>query len=324
MGIIETIATKGESPGTGAMMQQQFLRSGIEKKKAREEKTKKESEVAAEKLLKTEKERKSALERKMEGQLREELAGLDPENPEDIKKAKKILAKGKGTTPFEKKMLELYYPKKKKPREQELKEMREELELKGEFKTSPYEMTPEREAFMKRQAEIEAAAWERKKKRGLEDRALPASQAVDLGDTQNSISQLDTMMEAAGKIDLQFGPTDILRGFNPWDTTAKGMKQLGAATKQIIGKGLEGGVLRKEDESKYEKIIPKLGDTREVLAIKYKQLRDMLVGKYKGQIRGLEAAGFDVSRYGDIPTIPTEETTEGWQELEPGIKIRIK
>ncbi|HUV71406.1 MAG TPA: hypothetical protein VMW25_00210, partial [Clostridia bacterium] len=151
-------------------------------------------------------------------------------------------------------------------------------------------------------AEAQRQIREEKKSSGLEGRPLPAGSATELGDTQSAIKQLDNMVKTTGKVDLQFGPTDILRGLNPYDTSAKGVKQAAAATKQIIGKGLEGGVLRKEDEKKYQAIIPLLGDTREVLQIKYTQLREMITEKYNGQRFGLEAAGFEVSKFGDIPT----------------------
>jgi hypothetical protein len=130
---------------------------------------------------------------------------------------------------------------------------------------------------------------------------LPATQAIALGDQLNAVKQLDVLMSGADSVDLQFGPTDVVRALNPWDTSAKGFQQLVYATKQIIGKGLEGGVLRAEDEHKYDKIIPKLGNTRPVLQKKYEQLREMIINKYQSNREGLEKARYDVTRFEPTP-----------------------
>ena len=52
-----------------------------------------------------------------------------------------------------------------------------------------------------------------------------------------------------------------LRGLNPFDTDAQRFESELRLTRQIIGKALEGGVLRKEDEAKYAAIMPNRGDT---------------------------------------------------------------
>lgn len=51
---------------------------------------------------------------------------------------------------------------------------------------------------------------------------------------------------------------------NPFDTGAQNLQADTARIKQVIGKALEGGVLRKEDEEKYAKILPTLNDSDEV------------------------------------------------------------
>lgn len=142
-------------------------------------------------------------------------------------------------------------------------------------------------------------------------RPLSALTATQLGDTKSAVEQLDIMMSGAKGIPMQFGPTDKFRVLNPWDTSAQSFQQLVAATKQLIGKGLEGGVLRKEDEEKYEKIIPKLGDTRPVLQNKYTQLRSMLQLKYDSARESLNAADWDVSGFPDIeqPTVDMTDTS---------------
>ena len=148
---------------------------------------------------------------------------------------------------------------------------------------------------LKYRVELEKAR--QKREQDLEGRPTPATQAVNLGDTLSSVTQLDKLMTTAGEAGVSFTPLDKIQALNPWATEHQAMQQLTAATKQLIGKGLEGGVLRKEDEYKYEKIIPKLGDTRPVLQRKYNQLRDMLANKYMSTRQALGYAGFDVSGF---------------------------
>lgn len=127
---------------------------------------------------------------------------------------------------------------------------------------------------------------------------LPATNVSALSDINSSINQLDTLAKSAGTIKgLTFTPVDIALSKDPFNVSAKSFNQLVASTKQVIGKGLEGGVLRKEDEAKYDKIIPKLGDTKEVLQNKYSQLRNMLVEKQNSQLTGYEQGGYDVSKF---------------------------
>lgn len=67
--------------------------------------------------------------------------------------------------------------------------------------------------------------------------------------------------------------------------------------KQVIGKALEGGVLRKEDEIKYEKILPTIGDPDPVVEAKLNGLERALALRRSRQLDALADAGYDVSRY---------------------------
>jgi hypothetical protein len=67
--------------------------------------------------------------------------------------------------------------------------------------------------------------------------------------------------------------------------------------KQAIGKTLEGGVLRKEDEVKYTKILPTMSDQPEIALAKMRGLRAALEGKRSDFMANLEDAGYDVSRF---------------------------
>lgn len=67
--------------------------------------------------------------------------------------------------------------------------------------------------------------------------------------------------------------------------------------KQVIGKALEGGVLRKEDEKKYEKILPTIYDPPEVVQTKLSGLRSALEQRRQTTLEALSDAGYDTSKF---------------------------
>lgn len=67
--------------------------------------------------------------------------------------------------------------------------------------------------------------------------------------------------------------------------------------KQVIGKALEGGVLRKEDEYKYEKILPTIGDTKEVVKTKLEGLDKAITQRRSTLLDSLDDAGYDVTQF---------------------------
>jgi hypothetical protein len=67
--------------------------------------------------------------------------------------------------------------------------------------------------------------------------------------------------------------------------------------KQVIGKAFEGGVLRKEDEAKYEKILPNVSDSDEMVASKLAGL-DAAIQQRRGTLlENLGSAGYDVTHF---------------------------
>jgi hypothetical protein len=67
--------------------------------------------------------------------------------------------------------------------------------------------------------------------------------------------------------------------------------------KQVIGKALEGGVLRKEDEYKYTKILPTIGDVPEVVEAKLAGLEQAITLRRQRELEARADAGYDVSRF---------------------------
>jgi len=75
----------------------------------------------------------------------------------------------------------------------------------------------------------------------------------------------------------------------PYATERKKLQADIDLARQIIGKGLEGGVLRKEDEEKYKNILPTMIDTPEVAQSKLSKLQELLtrdLGTYRQSLTG--------------------------------------
>lgn len=85
--------------------------------------------------------------------------------------------------------------------------------------------------------------------------------------------------------------------FTGWGTEAKQKQATIDRVKQVIGKALEGGVLRKEDEAKYEKILPTIGDTQEVVATKLDGLWKAIQTRRQTTLESLADAGYDTAKY---------------------------
>jgi len=111
------------------------------------------------------------------------------------------------------------------------------------------------------------------------------------------------------KADL-FGPIGgRLQTLNPWNKESQTAQADLKRAAQVIGKYMEGGVLRKEDEEKYREMLPNLSDTVDVAEDKLNKVRILLADKSNQYISDYESAGFDVSGFkGKLPG--TEGATE--------------
>ena len=104
-----------------------------------------------------------------------------------------------------------------------------------------------------------------------------------------------------------------------WGADAKSRQAVIDRVKQVIGKALEGGVLRKEDEYKYEKILPTIGDVPVVVKAKLDGLEKAIELRRERELDAREDAGYDVSRFRQRGA-----ETGGWTDLGNGIRIREK
>lgn len=80
-------------------------------------------------------------------------------------------------------------------------------------------------------------------------------------------------------------------------SNAKQKQALIDRVRQVIGKALEGGVLRKEDEEKYKKILPVIQDPPEIVSTKLNNLEKAISAKSDRLLEALEDANYDVTKY---------------------------
>jgi hypothetical protein len=109
---------------------------------------------------------------------------------------------------------------------------------------------------------------------------------------------------------------DFVTNLTGLGTESKQRQAIIDRIRQMIGKTLEGGVLRKEDEIKYAKILPTIGDPPDVVATKIAGLRETLQRKRETTLESLDDAGFNVEAFKargapQAPATGTSTTTSG-------------
>lgn len=103
---------------------------------------------------------------------------------------------------------------------------------------------------------------------------------ASLSDTAiNTITDLEAgirSMESLKPVDQTDPISGFFRQFNQYDTEFQNQQADIDRVRQVVGKALEGGVLRKEDEEKYKRILPTMQDTPEVKDAKIKTIMNDL------------------------------------------------
>ncbi len=135
-------------------------------------------------------------------------------------------------------------------------------------------------------------------------RPVTSGDAGRIADLDTSLNDLDVL---AATVTGSTGTSAKIGASLPnWVTELTGRgtsaKQKQASidrVKQVIGKALEGGVLRKEDEVKYEKILPTIYDPPEVVASKLQGLQQALTLRRQTTLDSLADAGYDTSKFNE-------------------------
>lgn len=121
-----------------------------------------------------------------------------------------------------------------------------------------------------------------------------------IADTKTGLNQLSKLSSNIADNNANNPLIGLVRGKNPLDTNAQNLQASIATAKQIVGKALEGGVLRAEDEKKYAKILPTINDTDAVAQHKISQLIDLISNRldvYQSSISG-GSGGTDLASIG--------------------------
>lgn len=127
---------------------------------------------------------------------------------------------------------------------------------------------------------------------------LPADKVVMLEDAKFLPGVLDNLEKTINSDSAAYDPVwGRARSMNPFDGGQQMAEAETRTAAQLIGKYMEGGVLRAEDEVKYRNMLPNTADTKEVALAKLAQIRTMLDQKTQGYISGFQNAGYDMSGY---------------------------
>lgn len=130
------------------------------------------------------------------------------------------------------------------------------------------------------------------------DKQLSAAQANLLSEGNQLSFVLDPLYNILETKKDLFGPvTGRIGQSNPYNTAAQTIDDDLRRAAQTIGKYMEGGVLRKEDEEKYRRMLPQLTDTPDVARNKLEGVTDLLKQKQLDYIDSYARAGYDVSNF---------------------------
>lgn len=113
-------------------------------------------------------------------------------------------------------------------------------------------------------------------------------------DYQAGISALDELRGIVVENSEYIGPISGWQALNPWSEAKKVQANIDKV-KQTVGKALEGGVLRKEDEEKYKKILSTITDTPSTATYKLDSLKSSLERDLANYISTIQNAGRYVS-----------------------------
>lgn len=107
--------------------------------------------------------------------------------------------------------------------------------------------------------------------------SLTAGQQKELSDIDTSIELMGSLPATIKKYESKMSPVQgRLNALNEYDVDAQTFNANMKAISQMVGKAMEGGVLRKEDEEKYRKMLPTINDTPQVAYNKVQTVVKML------------------------------------------------
>ena len=106
--------------------------------------------------------------------------------------------------------------------------------------------------------------------KGLSDTAI-----TSIAQSQKALDDIDELTSIISQNQSQIGPITGWEALNPWSDKRKIQADINRV-RQTVGKALEGGVLRKEDEEKYKKILATITDTPSTALYKLTALKSSI------------------------------------------------
>lgn len=147
---------------------------------------------------------------------------------------------------------------------------------------------------------------------------LPSDKVLLVNQGNLIPNQLKDIEETIVNNQSSFGPiAGRLSALNPYNEKSGAIDAQMRVAAQSFGRYMEGGVLRKEDEDKYRKMFPQLGDTPEMAKNKLAIVNRLLVEKQRSDVDALGSSGYDVSgvrrelQNSELPKILGGKKSEG-------------
>lgn len=151
-------------------------------------------------------------------------------------------------------------------------------------------------------------------------KSMNESAIVKIAESRSALGALRDLRTTLVQNEQYIGPVAGLAALNPYSDARKARADIDRV-KQRVGKALEGGVLRKEDEEKYKKILATLTDEPSTAIYKVDQLLEDIQRDMDLFIEEQRSAG---RRVGAIDRSGATGGVEGWTDVGNGVRIREK
>lgn len=143
---------------------------------------------------------------------------------------------------------------------------------------------------------------------------MSESAIAKVADSKSAMGALKDLRQVLNDNEKYIGPVEGFASLNPWSEAKKAKADIDRV-KQRVGKTLEGGVLRKEDEEKYKGILATLFDTPSTAIYKVDQMLEDLQRDMEIFVEEQRAAGRKVNSVPKPPASPANPATGKWKVI---------
>lgn len=156
---------------------------------------------------------------------------------------------------------------------------------------------------------------------GGSTKEAPAGEVAKLADFDSATEMMSGISDLLQEKEGSFGPVmGRLSVLSPWASDPRATRAQLKMASQVVGRALEGGVLRKEDEIKYEKMLPQLSDTPELARSKIEDVMNLLQTQRSTRSEQLSQVGYKVPGGYEEPGLGLGEQPTDQPGLEPAEK----